>query len=71
MLNKKTHTHTRTQVRAVIVENTFLSVSHMVDKLLPMLTRIKWLVLRLKWDNEEKARRLKKPVLYISGEGLV
>lgn len=53
----------------MIVENTFLSVSHMVDKLLPMLTRIKWLVLRLKWDNVEKARRLKKPVLYVSGEG--
>lgn len=56
------------QVRAVIVENTFLSVSHMVDKLLPMLTSIKWLVLRLNWNNEEKARRLTRPVLYISGE---
>eukprot|EP00752_Nemacystus_decipiens_P016196 g14483.t1 len=54
-------------VRAVIVENTFLSVSHMVDKLLPLLTSIKWLVLRLKWDNEEKAKRLTRPVLYISG----
>lgn len=56
------------QVRAVIVENTFLSVSHMVDKLLPMLTSIKWLVLRLDWNNEEKARRLTRPVLFISGE---
>lgn len=56
------------QVRAVIVENTFISVSHMVDKLMPMLSGIKWLVLRLKWDNEEKARRLTRPVLYISGK---
>lgn len=40
----------------------------MVDKLLPMLTRIKWLVLRLNWNNEEAARRLTNPVLYISGE---
>lgn len=57
-----------TQVRAVIVENTFISVSHMVDKLMPMLSGIKWLVLRLRWDNEEKARRLTRPVLYISGK---
>lgn len=56
------------KVRAVIVENTFLSISHMVDKLLPMLTSIKWLVLRLNWNNEEVARRLTRPVLYISGE---
>ncbi|CAM9169507.1 unnamed protein product [Ectocarpus sp. 12 AP-2014] len=54
-------------VRAVIVENTFISVSHMVDQLMPMLSGIKWLVLRLRWDNEEKARRLTRPVLYISG----
>lgn len=55
------------QVRAVVVENAFLSVSHMVDKLLPMLTGIKWLVLRLDWNNEAKAKRLIRPVLYISG----
>lgn len=52
----------------MIVENTFLSVSHMVDELMPVLTRIKWLVLRLKWNSEEKARRLTRPVLYVSGE---
>eukprot|EP00903_Cladosiphon_okamuranus_P008811 g8438.t1 len=54
-------------MRAVIVENTFLSISHMVDKLLPMLTSIKWLVLRLDWNNEAKAKRLTRPVLYVSG----
>ncbi|CAM9282963.1 unnamed protein product [Scytosiphon promiscuus] len=54
-------------LRGVIVENTFVSVSHMVDQLLPFLKGIKWLVLRLDWNNEEKARRLTKPVLYISG----
>lgn len=54
-------------IRAVIVENTFLSVSHMVDEVLPLLKRIKWLVLRLKWNSEQKARRLTRPVLYISG----
>lgn len=56
------------KIRAVIVENTFLSVSHMVDELLPLLKRIKWLVLRLNWNNEQKARRLTRPVLYISGK---
>lgn len=56
------------KIRAVIVENTFLSVSHMVDELMPFLKRIKWLVLRLKWNSEQKARRLTRPVLYISGK---
>ena len=56
----------------MIVENTFLSVSHMVDEVLPLLKSIKWLVLRLKWNSEQKARRLTRPVLYISGkEGLL
>lgn len=55
------------QVRGVIVENTFLSVSHMVDQVMPFLTRIKWLVLRLKWNSEERVGRLTKPILYISG----
>lgn len=59
------------QVRAVVVENTFLSVSHMVDEILPVLTRIKPIVLRLKWNSEERARRLKRPILYISGKGWV
>lgn len=58
------------QVRAVIVENTFLSVSHMVDELFPWLSRVKWLVLRLKWDNEERVRGLKRPVLFVSGAGM-
>lgn len=55
------------QVRAVIIENTFLSVSHMVDAVLPFLTRVKPFVLRLKWNSEERVRLLKRPVLYISG----
>ncbi|CAN0208379.1 unnamed protein product, partial [Hapterophycus canaliculatus] len=57
----------RPQVRGVIVENTFVSVSYMVDQVFPLLTSIKWLVLRLDWNNEQKARRLTRPVLYISG----
>ena len=52
---------------AVIVENTFLSVSHMVDEIFPWLSRVKWLVLWLKWNSEESIRRLTRPVLFISG----
>lgn len=59
------------QVRAVIVENTFISVSHMVDELLPALSSIKGLVLRMRWDAEARVRRLQKPILFISGSSCV
>lgn len=54
-------------VAGVIVENTFLSVSAMVDKLMPFLTPIKWLVLNIKWDSDVKIKTLKQPIMFISG----
>ncbi|CAM9570354.1 unnamed protein product, partial [Discosporangium mesarthrocarpum] len=55
-------------VKAVVVENTFLSISHMVDEVLPVLSGVKGIVLRLRWDNQERVRHLKRPVLFISGK---
>lgn len=55
-------------VSGIILENTFLSISHMVDSLMPFLTPIKWLVLRLKWDTNVLIARVKQPILFISGE---
>eukprot|EP00611_Tribonema_gayanum_P032779 TRINITY_DN991_c0_g1_i14.p1 TRINITY_DN991_c0_g1~~TRINITY_DN991_c0_g1_i14.p1 ORF type:complete len:392 (+),score=135.46 TRINITY_DN991_c0_g1_i14:158-1177(+) len=54
-------------VAAVVAENTFLSISHMVDELMPLLKRLKPYVLKLKWDTGELAPQIKQPVLLISG----
>lgn len=52
----------------IIVENTFLSISDMVDKLFPILTRIKPWVLRLKWNSLQVVKGLRHlPILYLAG----
>ena len=52
----------------MIVENTFVSVSAMVDHLMPVFRPIKSLVLRIKWDNGQLISGIKQPILFISGE---
>lgn len=52
----------------LIVENTFLSISHMVDRIFPFLKPIKAYVLRMNWNNQEAASQLvTTPVLYLAG----
>jgi pimeloyl-ACP methyl ester carboxylesterase len=55
-------------VSGVVVENTFLSVSDMVDVVLPLLTPIKALVLFMKWHSYLKVQDLTMPMLFISGD---
>ncbi|KAG6602927.1 putative serine protease family S09X [Phytophthora cinnamomi] len=55
------------KVAAVILENTFLSISAIVDVLMPFLTYVKPLVLRMHWDSEKTIQRLKQPILFIAG----
>lgn len=45
------------KVRALVLENTFLSIDAMVDHLMPILSGLKRFVLRLKWDNRNKISR--------------
>lgn len=54
-------------VHAIVLENTFLSVSAMVDKLMPWVSALKWLVLRIKWDSDNKIRDIVQPIMFISG----
>ena len=56
------------QIKGVIVENTFLGISAMVDKLMPFVTPIKPFVLKIKWDSDVKIQQLKQPILFISGD---
>ncbi|CAM9862368.1 unnamed protein product [Chrysoparadoxa australica] len=55
------------EVQAVIVENTFLSISHMVDLVMPIFRHLKPWVLTLKWNNQEKVQRVTQPIMFISG----
>ncbi len=54
-------------VRAVVVENTFLSISAMVDRLMPAVSSLKGFILNIKWDSDVKVTSLKQPILFISG----
>jgi fermentation-respiration switch protein FrsA (DUF1100 family) len=52
----------------IIVENTFTSISKMVDQLMPAIAPLKFLVLRMDWNSEKIAPKLKTPILYLAGE---
>lgn len=58
------------KVSAVVLENTFLSVSAMVDVLMPLVAPLKSLVLRIKWESDKSIRNVKQPILFISGENM-
>lgn len=55
------------KVAGVIVENTFLSISSMVDALMPALRLVKPLVLRLDWNSERAIQNLPHPMLFVAG----
>jgi alpha-beta hydrolase superfamily lysophospholipase len=55
------------EIKAVIVENTFLSISAMVDKLMPVVASLKNLVLRIGWNNDKSIINLRQPILFVSG----
>jgi abhydrolase domain-containing protein 13 len=50
------------------LENTFLSISSMVDSLMPFLTYLKPLVLRIEWNNERDIALVSHPILFIAGQ---
>jgi fermentation-respiration switch protein FrsA (DUF1100 family) len=54
-------------IGGVILENTFLSISDMVDSIMPFLAPFKFLVLRIKWKSCDTITRVKQPILFVSG----
>mmetsp|Transcript_14774 Transcript_14774/g.21705 ORF Transcript_14774/g.21705 Transcript_14774/m.21705 type:complete len:396 (-) Transcript_14774:615-1802(-) len=52
----------------IMVENTFLSISTMVDHLMPLVAPFKPLVLRIGWDSSRIAKSLRTPILYLAGD---
>jgi pimeloyl-ACP methyl ester carboxylesterase len=74
--NMNTNTNTNTNMdcenvqplAGIMVENTFRSISTMVDQLMPMIAPLKFLVLRMDWSNEKIAPMITTPVLYLAGD---
>jgi fermentation-respiration switch protein FrsA (DUF1100 family) len=60
-------TGTESPIRGLILENTFTSISAMVDNLFPILRPLKPLVLRLNWPSLQRIAGVKAPILFISG----
>jgi pimeloyl-ACP methyl ester carboxylesterase len=57
-----------TKIKAVVVENTFLSIAAMVDRLMPYVSALKFLILRIGWNSDAKIQNLEQPIFFISGE---
>ena len=51
----------------IILENTFTSVSDMVDVVFPVLSYFKWAVLRIRWRSVDLISSVTAPILFISG----
>ena len=54
-------------VAGVIAENTFASISSMVDVVFPYIAAAKGLILRMKWESVVKIKHIQVPILFISG----
>lgn len=55
------------KIAGALIENTFTSLSDLVDILMPWLAPIKYWVLRMRWDTLSLAPNLTAPVLFLSG----
>jgi len=49
----------------LILENTFTSISDIVDDMMSFLSYFKWLILRIGWDTNQIIRTTKLPLLVI------
>ena len=54
-------------LKGVIVENTFTSIADMVDALMPLVAKVKSLVLAIGWNSLEIVPALECPILYLAG----
>lgn len=56
------------EIAALVLENTFTSISEMVDKIFPYLSPIKGFILRLKWESHRRVGAITCPTLFLSGQ---
>jgi pimeloyl-ACP methyl ester carboxylesterase len=55
-------------ISGVIIENTFTSISAMVDKIFPGVAFLKSMVLRNFWPSDQRVAKMEFPVLFIKAE---
>jgi pimeloyl-ACP methyl ester carboxylesterase len=58
----------REKVAGVMVENTFLNISEMVDAVFPFLRVVKNYVLTINWPSHENVTSITSPILFLAGE---
>ena len=54
--------------RGLIIENTFCSISAMVDELFSFLIPVKSLVLKIGWNSDKLVPEIRIPTIYITGD---
>lgn len=57
--------HLKPNIRGLIVENTFTSMSDLIDKIFPFLKQVKNLLLKNHWPSKERIKQLKVPILFL------
>ena len=57
-----------TQIKGLIIENTFTSVSDLVSDRYPHIAAIRHILLRNYWPSEQRIASITCPVLFVSGE---
>mmetsp|Transcript_1963 Transcript_1963/g.3528 ORF Transcript_1963/g.3528 Transcript_1963/m.3528 type:complete len:300 (-) Transcript_1963:336-1235(-) len=55
------------QLRGVLLENTFLSINHMMDEVFPKFFAFLKPLNRNRWDSEKDIAHLQHPILFLSG----
>ena len=59
--------HRKEHIQGLILENTFTSISDMVDQIFPYICVLKSLILRIEWNSKDLIKDLEVPMLFISG----
>lgn len=54
-------------IQGIILENTFMNIPELVDHYYPLLRPIKRFLLKLKWYNDVRIRKVTRPILFITG----
>jgi len=54
-------------IQGIILENTFCSISEMVDRIFPYVSFMKHYILKIDWNSIDLIKTLKVPMLFISG----
>jgi predicted esterase len=55
-------------IKGLILENTFLSIGDLVDKIFPFVRKFKWLLLRNHWETKKIINTIKCPIYFVMAD---